>query len=87
MGAAVFRCQRALSVKIKLIRGCIVPGHPHAQPGDTLEVSRDVGTDLLAIGKAVRVVEVETVQTREPEIENREPVAIKAAKRSKSKLV
>lgn len=86
MGAAVFRCQRALSVKIKLTRGCIVPGHPTAQPGDVLEVSADVGNDLLAIRKAVRVVELEAIETREPEIENREPVAVKVSKRGKSKL-
>lgn len=77
-------------MRIKLTRGCIVPGFPSAQPGDTLNVPDDIGRDLLAIRKAVLVVEVkaapEPIQTREPAIETRDPVIEKTPKRKQSKL-
>ena len=77
-------------MQIQLTRGCIVPGHPQAKPGDVLEVANDVGQDLLAIGKAIRApankTAPEPIQTREPAIETRDPVIDKAPKRKQSKL-
>ena len=76
-------------MKIRLTRGCIVPGHPHAQPGDVLDVPPNIAQDLLAIGRAVRVEDaapVQAIEVREPVIENRDPEPVTIKKRSKSKL-
>lgn len=74
-----------MAIRIKLTRGCIVPGHPTAQPGDVLEVANNVAQDLLAIRKAVRVDFVEEVETRVPVVESRDPEP--RPKRSKFKTL
>ncbi len=74
-------------MKIKLTERVIVSGHAGAQPGDVLEVSPSCASTLIQMGKAVEFAEPaksapEVVQTREPVVENRDPVAA-PAKRGK----
>jgi hypothetical protein len=74
-------------MRVKLIRGCLVPGFPSAQPGQIIDVPPDVAQDLLAIRKAV--LPPETIEVREPEVENRDPqpVEVRQVERTKSKVV
>lgn len=78
-------------MKIQLTDLVIVQGHPNAKPGDVLDLTAGDAATLIHMGKAVEYVghaapAPEVVQTREPEVENRDPVA-KPVKRTKSKLI
>ena len=53
---------------IKITRGCLVPHHPEATVGSILDLPHEVASVLLAIGKAERY------ETREPEVEHRDPL-------------
>ena len=73
---------------IRITRPVVVKGFPGAGVGDVLEVPAGIAGDLLGLNAAVEckaVEAVEPVQTREPEIENREP-EIRTTKRSKKTL-
>ena len=76
MGRGVFVVTVNFVMKIKLIRGCIVSGHPNIQLGDIVEVPDGVGSMLCGLKKAERVCN-ETppvIETRDPVVENRDPI-------------
>ncbi len=69
-----------LIMRIKLLRGCIVPGHPDVAPGDVFEISPDIANRLIALRKAEPVNEPiaeassASIETREPVAEARDPL-------------
>jgi hypothetical protein len=74
-------------MRIKLLKGVIVRAVPHAQPGQVYDVPADEANLLIAYGDAIREPDaVIAVETREPEVESREPVAVKQVKRMRAKL-
>ena len=65
-GAAGF-----LQMKIKLKQSVVVRGHPGVKAGDEIEAAPQLSSELLGLGLAE--IAAETIQTREPVIENRDP--------------
>lgn len=61
-------------MKIKLIKPVIVRNNPGVQSGEVFEPAQDVAGELIGMGAAIPWVE-EVIQTREPVIEHRDPIA------------
>ena len=57
-------------MKLKLTKPVVVKGFPGIAVGDVIEVSERFASELLAEGIAAPV---ETIQNRDPIIENRDP--------------
>jgi hypothetical protein len=78
-------------MKIILIKSVIIKGHQGTSVGDVLEVDNRVANDLIVEGNAREYVAPapETIQTREPEVLNRditpETQPDKSAKRRSAK--
>lgn len=63
---------------IKLLKPVIVRDNPGVQVGDVFEPSKDVASELIGMGLAEPcevVVKREEIQTREPIVEHRDPIA------------
>ena len=57
-------------MKVKITNGVVVKGFPGVQKGDVIDVPDNLASELIACNNAVKDYGIET---REPEIENRDP--------------
>lgn len=77
-------------MKLKLLKAVVVKGCPGITVGDVFECPDNIGRDFVIEGLAevatVEPAKVEPVQTREPEVEHRDPVIESKPKRAKKKL-
>lgn len=73
-------------MRIKLLTGAVVKGHPGVVVGQVFECNDAAARELLSMRIAELVETVEPVQTREPVIENRDPVIERTTKRGKKSL-
>ena len=66
-------------MKLKLLKACVVAGHPGLKPGDVFETKDSLAVDLVSGGLAegveseLRNPKDEQIQTREPIAETRDP--------------
>ncbi len=73
--------------KIRMTKGVVVKGHPGVSVGDEIDVAWHLADQLVIEGLAEEVKEVkasiaEVIETREPEVEAREPQPKAKGKRS-----
>ena len=60
-------------MRVRLLRATIIKDWPDITPGAVLDLPDPIAVGLIATGRAVRVNDAETIQTREPHVETRDP--------------
>lgn len=75
-------------MKLKLIKPVVIQGRPGVLLGSVFEIEDRRGFELLQlrIAEPARDVAPDPIQTREPEVENRDPVVERVPKRAKKSL-
>lgn len=73
-------------MRIKLLTGAVVKGHPGVVVGQVFECNEAAARELISMRIAEAVTAIEPIQVREPVIEHRDPEIARTPKRAKKAL-